>query len=109
MNPHMRLPTVRRGWSHTDQRTAPRRCGSIPGSVFVCKLRLSNHIKPKMNRRLFTELFAGAFVGAILPGGPPLIRQRSAPDLDAARLNRHLKELSAFGINPQGGVSRVAF
>lgn len=38
-----------------------------------------------------------------------LMRQGSAPAINAARLNARLKELSAFGANPQGGVSRVAY
>jgi N-carbamoyl-L-amino-acid hydrolase len=62
-----------------------------------------------MNRRHFTELFAGAFVGAILPGTPWTRPQPRAFELDAARLNRHLTELATFGANPQGGVSRFAY
>lgn len=34
---------------------------------------------------------------------------RSSATLNGARLNAHLKALSAFGANPQGGVSRVAY
>jgi N-carbamoyl-L-amino-acid hydrolase len=37
-------------------------------------------------------------------------RARSLPtELDGARLNANLKALSAFGANPQGGVSRIAY
>jgi len=42
------------------------------------------------------------------------IRARQAPEwtswrVDGARVNQHLADLSRFGRNPQGGVSRVAF
>src|SRR5688572_32942069 len=59
-----------------------------------------------MNRREFTGILAGGIAGSMLPAAP---RPSSPLALDAARLNRHIKELSAFGTNPQGGVSRVAF
>jgi N-carbamoyl-L-amino-acid hydrolase len=62
-----------------------------------------------MNRRHFTGTVAGALAGAMLPNAAWALRKRFAPTLDAARLNRHLKELSVFGANPQGGVSRTAF
>ena len=61
-----------------------------------------------MNRRDFTTALAGSvFAGLAAPRRlgaliPP-------PAVDAARLNRHLRELSAFGANPQGGVSRTAY
>lgn len=64
-----------------------------------------------MNRRRFAGMMAGAAAGAVLPKaafslGP---KSRLAPTLDAERLNANLKSLSAFGANPQGGVSRVAY
>jgi len=63
-----------------------------------------------MDRRQFTGMLAGALAGASLPNLPASSRRNSrAPNLNAARLNAHLKELSAFGANPQGGVSRVAY
>ena len=67
-----------------------------------------------MDRRQFTGALAGAlagaFAGAVLPRGPFVARQLpDAAGINAARLNAHLKELSAFGANPQGGVSRVAY
>jgi N-carbamoyl-L-amino-acid hydrolase len=34
---------------------------------------------------------------------------RAAPAVNGARLNAHLREISRFGANPQGGVSRVAY
>lgn len=64
-----------------------------------------------MNRRQFTSTVAGAAAGAILPSlarAFPLAR-RSPPSIDGARLNGHITALSAFGANPQGGVSRVAY
>lgn len=60
-----------------------------------------------MNRREFTGLLAGGIAGSMVPF--PWLRKARLRALDAARLNRHIKELSAFGANPQGGVSRVAF
>lgn len=64
-----------------------------------------------MNRRQFTSTVAGAAAGALLPSLArtlPLPR-RSPPSIDGARLNGHITALSAFGANPQGGVSRVAY
>lgn len=65
-----------------------------------------------MDRRQFTGTLAGAFIGAALTKAPFVShapRHARRLTLDAARLNAHLKELSAFGANPQGGVSRVAY
>jgi N-carbamoyl-L-amino-acid hydrolase len=59
-----------------------------------------------MNRREFTGILAGGIAGSMLPAPP---RLSSLVALDPARLYRHIKELSAFGTSPQGGVSRVAF
>ena len=64
-----------------------------------------------MNRRQFNKTLGSALALAAMPSGP-LVRLGRRPakfTVDAARLNRHLKELSAFGANPQGGVSRVAY
>jgi beta-ureidopropionase / N-carbamoyl-L-amino-acid hydrolase len=65
-----------------------------------------------MNRREFTGALAG-FVGSASLGGfaPLASRARGAHrlDIDAARLNATLQALSAFGAEPQGGVSRVAY
>ena len=55
---------------------------------------------------------AGALATSALPSGPFLrtgAMRREQLALNGARLNRHLKELSAFGANPSGGVSRVAY
>ena len=63
-----------------------------------------------MDRRQFTGTLAGAFAAAIVPRASFIGRElRDAPAINAARLNAHLKELGAFGANPQGGVSRVAY
>lgn len=66
-----------------------------------------------MDRRHFTGALAGALVGALAPRVPPFATSSRASslasDLDGPRLNANLKALSAFGANPQGGVSRVAF
>jgi N-carbamoyl-L-amino-acid hydrolase len=64
-----------------------------------------------MDRRHFTGALAGALVGALMPRASfASSRTRSVvAELDGVRLNANLKALSAFGANPQGGVSRVAF
>ena len=68
-----------------------------------------------IDRRKFTGMIAAAAAGALVPElRPPrssFIARRPAntSPINAARLNAHLRELSAFGANPQGGVSRVAY
>ncbi len=64
-----------------------------------------------MNRRQFTSTVAGAAAGALLPSLGRAFEDsgRAAPAINGTRLNEHLKALSAFGANPQGGVSRVAY
>lgn len=63
-----------------------------------------------MHRRQFTGALVGAVAGATLQPATFFVRRgMSQLTIDGARLNRHLKELSAFGANPQGGVSRVAY
>jgi N-carbamoyl-L-amino-acid hydrolase len=65
-----------------------------------------------MDRRQFTGSVAGAFVGAVVsrsPIAPFTSRSMRHGALDANRLNANIKALSAFGANPQGGVSRVAY
>src|SRR5688500_2242137 len=65
-----------------------------------------------MDRRQFTGTIAAAFAGTILPRASFVVRQRptggAGADINGTRLNERLKALSAFGANPQGGVSRVA-
>ncbi|MDQ3997884.1 MAG: M20 family metallo-hydrolase [Gemmatimonadota bacterium] len=60
-----------------------------------------------MNRRHFASSLL--HVAAAIALGPRLPIGASAPRINGARLNRHLAELSQFGKNPQGGVSRVAY
>ena len=63
-----------------------------------------------MDRRQFTKMAAGAFAGAVIPTSRlSAFPERGTGTINAARLNAHLKELSQFGANPQGGVSRVAY
>jgi N-carbamoyl-L-amino-acid hydrolase len=65
-----------------------------------------------MDRRQFTSKVAAAFIGAALPRGSfagPQSRGNRNIAVNGARLNAHLKALSVFGANPQGGVSRVAY
>jgi N-carbamoyl-L-amino-acid hydrolase len=60
-------------------------------------------------RREFTRTSLAALGAAAL--GDWKERPRVLPDVrvNGDRLNAHLKELSKFGANPQGGVSRVAY
>ena len=61
-----------------------------------------------MNRREFGFGLLGSAVTVALP---PFTRSKeyAALRVNAARLNEHLRALSEFGKNPQGGVSRVAY
>ena len=63
-----------------------------------------------MDRRTFAGVVAGAVAGVALDRRPlhALARLRPTP-LNAARLNANIMALSAFGANPQGGVSRTAY
>jgi N-carbamoyl-L-amino-acid hydrolase len=60
-----------------------------------------------MNRREFTYGLLGT-AGALTLRRSGL-RPQPKLRVNGARLNEHLKALSAFGKNPQGGVSRVAY
>jgi N-carbamoyl-L-amino-acid hydrolase len=64
-----------------------------------------------MDRRQFNKTLASAFAVAALPRAPFVNTGKRASEftVNSARLNGHLKGLSAFGANPQGGVSRVAY
>lgn len=64
-----------------------------------------------MNRRRFTSHLAAAIGGFSIGGRFRDVAHSAAPSLrvDGDRINRHLTELSAFGRNPYGGVSRVAY
>jgi N-carbamoyl-L-amino-acid hydrolase len=63
-----------------------------------------------VNRRRFVRTAAGAgaalWSGAAWAGQVPVWRSWR---VNGQRLNQHLADLSRFGRNPQGGVSRVAF
>ncbi len=62
-----------------------------------------------MNRRTFNF---GILAGAATVGlnkSSAAAQGREALRVNGARLNEHLKALSEFGKNPQGGVSRVAY
>src|SRR5712664_1715281 len=63
-----------------------------------------------MNRREFSFGLA-VTAGVLMLRNPLATGSGSVPDLrvNGARLNEHLKALSEFGKNPQGGVSRVAY
>ncbi|MFN7945521.1 MAG: Zn-dependent hydrolase [Blastocatellia bacterium] len=56
-----------------------------------------------MNRREFNLHLLSAAIVAGLPQSLPKLR------VNGERLNEHLKGLSQFGRNPQGGVSRLAY
>jgi N-carbamoyl-L-amino-acid hydrolase len=60
-----------------------------------------------MNRRQFGTTLAAALVVPKLHRGS--LGAFVAPRVNGGRLNRHLSELSRFGANPQGGVTRVAY
>jgi N-carbamoyl-L-amino-acid hydrolase len=66
-----------------------------------------------MNRRQFGTTLASGLVASPLAAGSlgraVRLLVRAAPRVDGARLNRHLTELSRFGANPQGGVTRLAY
>src|SRR5881394_2599921 len=62
-----------------------------------------------MNRRNFNF---GILAGAATVGlkkSLAIAQRRESLHVNGARLNEHLKALSEFGKNPQGGVSRVAY
>ena len=64
-----------------------------------------------MNRRQFGAAVVGGLLSSRLVDnslGTPH-RRAPAPRVDGARLNRHLAELSRFGANAQGGVTRLAY
>ncbi len=56
-----------------------------------------------MNRRDFNFSFFSGAAALALPQSQATLR------VNSDRVNRHLKELSAFGKNPQGGVTRLAY
>jgi N-carbamoyl-L-amino-acid hydrolase len=65
--------------------------------------------QPAEERRRVLVAGAGALAGLVLPRLGGAAPAWSAWRVDGARVNRRLAELSAFGRNPQGGVTRLAF
>ena len=68
---------------------------------------------PSMNRRIRPTTWLQLILSAValMTMGQVTAEEGQVPDLrvNGARVNAHLRELSAFGGNPQGGVSRVAY
>jgi beta-ureidopropionase / N-carbamoyl-L-amino-acid hydrolase len=64
-----------------------------------------------MNRREFSASVASGLLSVSFGKSLGVAARvaRTAPRVDGARLNRHLAELSRFGANPQGGVTRLAY
>ena len=62
-----------------------------------------------MNRREFNFALGTATAAVALKWPFTVARSSETLRVNGARLNQHLKELSEFGKNPQGGVSRVAY
>ena len=64
-----------------------------------------------MNRREFGTVMIGGAAAAALGKVelPPATQARRLPSINGDRLNAHIAELSKFGTNPQGGVSRVGY
>lgn len=68
-----------------------------------------------MNRRSFVRTTAAAAGSAAASGAVPPLRAATVEQspaslrINGVRINAHLTELSKFGRNPQGGVSRVAY
>ncbi len=63
----------------------------------------------RIDRRSFNAYLTGTAASAL--GLPPLrfADQASGTRVNGQRLNDHLEELSRFGKNPQGGVTRLAY
>ncbi|MCY7378235.1 MAG: Zn-dependent hydrolase [Gemmatimonadaceae bacterium] len=62
-----------------------------------------------MNRRQFNAALIGAAATAALPRDLFAALRVDVPRVNGGRLNAHLTELSRFGRNAVGGVSRVAY
>jgi N-carbamoyl-L-amino-acid hydrolase len=65
-----------------------------------------------MNRREFSAALAAGILATRASrssGARGRWPGATAPTVDGARLNRHLTEISRFGANPQGGVTRLAY
>jgi N-carbamoyl-L-amino-acid hydrolase len=60
-----------------------------------------------MNRRDFNSILAGGLAATVVPSR--WARAQSDLRVNGDRINAHLTALAAFGKNPEGGVSRVAY
>lgn len=77
-----------------------------------CRTSGGMQVYPIMDRREFAGRMAAVVAGAALAPSSLEFATRAGTrrlTLDGARLNAHIKALSAFGANAQGGVSRVAY
>jgi beta-ureidopropionase / N-carbamoyl-L-amino-acid hydrolase len=74
----------------------------IPSRSLVHSWKLVAHMT--ITRRVFNQ-------SLLLSAGGLWLNHFSQPQLrvNGERLNRHISELSAFGKNPEGGVSRIAY
>jgi hypothetical protein len=61
------------------------------------------------SRRRFLEGVGAAAVALVAPSAASTPADPGGLRVNGRRLNQHLADLSAYGRNPQGGVSRVAF
>lgn len=61
------------------------------------------------SRRRFLEGVGAAAAALVAPSAASALADPGSLRVDGRRLNQHLADLSAYGRNPQGGVSRVAF
>jgi N-carbamoyl-L-amino-acid hydrolase len=61
------------------------------------------------SRRRFLQGAGAAAAALAAPSSISALAEPASLRIDGRRLNRHLADLSAYGRNPQGGVSRVAF
>src|SRR3954468_8894786 len=62
-----------------------------------------------MHRRDFSRLVVGSIAAGALPRMVVRGQQQGSPKVNGERLNARLAELSRFGRNPQGGVTRLAY
>src|SRR5690242_20330833 len=83
----------------------------VPASDVAARCRGREPTSP-MNRREFGAAVAGGLLSSPLAGSLGRLSGvfgLTVPRVDGARLNRRLTELSRFGANPQGGVTRLAY
>src|SRR5581483_3512953 len=75
----------------------------------ACQDFHKSSIEAGMNRRQFGFGLAAATGTAVLSRSIGTARDNAPLRVNGTRLNQHLADLSQFGKNPQGGVSRVAY